>query len=345
MIQILKANQTTTRSVLFIILLSIFIYINLPFAMPIILAGIFALGLEDFIRKFNEVTSFKRSWCIFLTLFAGFILFWTPLSLAVYRVIIYFTQQQTMDPDKLLGQASHIKNLIISNLQKISEWTGYDVATPAQTAIEKILRRAGEILLKASTEFLTQLPSILLGTLVFAVLVFVFLLKSSRIKEFVMRYSFLDEPTTGSLIRISKYSCSVTLFSTLVIGIFQAFIIGLGSLIFSEGDFWLVLAVTFFVSFIPVIGAAPVGYVLAILAFIGGRTGDGIGMAVVATIAGSVDNVVKPLLVGRENKISPVIGFTSVVGAIIMLGLPGLLLGPVIMNLFAGTSALLLKNE
>lgn len=345
MIQILKSKSSVVQWCLFLGLLGAFIFINIPFTMPFILAGIFALGLHDSINKLSQITRIKRSFCIILTLLTGFTLFWAPVSLAIYRVLLHFTQPQTIASNKIVDQIKHLKEFFINILHKLSDWTGYDLASPAQGITENILKRLGEILLKNSSEFLSQLPATLLATFVFAILVFLLLLRANSIKNFVIRYSVLNEDLTENLVHTSKYSCSITLFSTLVIGLIQACIIGLGSLIFGEGDFWLVLAVTFFVSFIPVIGAAPVGYLLSFLAFIGDRTTSGIGLAVVATVAGTIDNVLKPLLVGRENKISPIIAFTCVVGAIIMLGLPGLLLGPVIMNLFIGTSPILLGND
>ncbi|MNT64816.1 hypothetical protein D3C72_2027500 [compost metagenome] len=61
-------------------------------------------------------------------------------------------------------------------------------------------------------------------------------------------------------------------------------------------------------------------------------------------IAGSIDNILKPIMVGRgENNVSAIVSFTSVVGAIIVMGIPGLILGPVIMNLFVGISPVLIK--
>jgi predicted PurR-regulated permease PerM len=45
-----------------------------------------------------------------------------------------------------------------------------------------------------------------------------------------------------------------------------------------------------------------------------------------------------------DQKISPLVGFTCVIGAIVMFGISGLLLGPVIMNLAYGAIPLLLKH-
>ncbi|MGZ3772276.1 MAG: AI-2E family transporter [Pseudobdellovibrionaceae bacterium] len=345
MIPILKSQSVLVQWLLFLIFFGAFVYINAPFTTPFILAGIFALGLNDFVDRICKATRFRRNICIVLTLFSGFALFWAPLSIAVYRVTVYLAQPQSVGTDKIINQIKNLNNFLITHLHDLSVWTGHDLAEPVKNISEDVLNKVGAILLKKSTEFLGQLPSTLLATFVFAILVFLLLLRSAKIKEFVVRNSVLNRELTEKLIHISKYSCSATLFSTLVIGTIQACIIGLGSLIFGEGDFWLVLTVTFFVSFIPVIGAAPVGFLLAILAFIGGRIDSGIGLVVVATIASSIDYILKPLLVGKENKISPVIGFTSVVGAVFMVGLPGLLIGPVVMNLFIGTSPLLLRNN
>ncbi|KHD87137.1 MAG: hypothetical protein OM95_16035 [Bdellovibrio sp. ArHS] len=345
MIDFLKSKDAAVRWGFFLILLAAFLFINFPFLMPFLIAGVFALGLHDFVERLGKKLKIKRKPSIAITLFAGFAIFWIPISLAIYRLISYISQPEVIKTDKLVNQIHDLKDLILGYLQKISNWTGTDIATPARDMANSLIRKSGEIVFQYSTDILAQLPSIFLASFVFVITLALLLSKAQAIKEFVFKYSLVKPELTDSLIDVAKRSCSVTLFSTLVIGLIQAGIIGLGSLIFGEGDFWLVLTLTFFVSFIPVIGAAPIGYLLAILAFIGGRTGNGIGLVVIATIAGSIDNVLKPFMVGKENKISAVIGFTCVVGAIIMIGLPGLLIGPVVMNLFAGLSPLLLKRE
>lgn len=344
MMDLLKSKSTIVRWSLLVLLVAAFLFINWPFIGPLILAGIFALGLNDFITSMCARTKLGRTMCVSLTILAGLAIFWIPITLAVYRIVVHISQPQTIETDRIVSQIHNLKEFVIQFLQKVSEWTGVDVAGPARGMLENVLRKTGEIIFNYSSEFLGQLPAILLASFVFIIVVMVLLLKADNVRDLVLKYSPFKIEMTQELIQVFKGSCSITLFSTLVIGLIQACIIGLGSLIFGEGDFWLVLTVTFFVSFIPVIGAAPVGFLLAVLAFIGGRTGSGIGLTIVAIIAGTIDNVLKPFMVGKENKINPVVGFTCVVGAIIMLGLPGLLIGPVIMNLFVGVSPILLKD-
>ncbi|MEN0060475.1 MAG: AI-2E family transporter [Bdellovibrio sp.] len=333
------------RWLLLFCFLAAFIYINWPFIIPMAIAGIFALGLHDFINSLSRKLHVRRRYSIWITLLAGMTILWVPLSLAIYRVVAYVSQPQIFERGRILSQVHSLKNFILDILRRISSWTGVDVATPAREVFDTLLRKTGELLLNYSSEFFTQLPAILLASFVFLLFLLMLLAKAEEIKSFIHKSSPFNSGMTNALIAVFKKSCSITLFSTFVIGLIQAAVVGLGSLIFNEGDFWLVLTITFFVSFIPVIGAAPVGYLLALLAFLGDRTGSAIGLTVVATIAGSIDNVLKPFLVSGENEISPILGFTSVVGAIIMFGLPGLLLGPVIMNLFVGIAKTLKASE
>ena len=108
----------------------------------------------------------------------------------------------------------------------------------------------------------------------------------------------------------------------------------LGSSIFGFHEFFLIFVVTFILSFIPVIGAAPVSFVLAITAFVIGQSGNGIGLLVVTGIAGSIDNIIKPYVFSaREEGAHPIMSLIGIIGSIIVFGLPGLLLGPLLLQL------------
>ncbi len=346
MIEALKEKSELITWALLIILSALFLYINLPFLVPLILAAIFAMGLINFVNRMAAKTRAPRWLSVFVLVFAGLALMCIPVSLAMYRVGVHLSAPQELQSSPIVTQLQGLQTTGLNLLKQATEWTGYDLVTPAQGMMTSVFGKVGSWALTYSSDMVAQLPGILFNFFIFVLFLYFLLLKAAHIKEFVVRYSLVDDSLTEALIKLAKDSCSVTLFSTFVIGLIQAFFIGIGGLIFGEGDFWLVVTVTFVVSFIPIIGAAPVGYLLSVLAFIGGRTGSGIGMAVIATIAGTIDNVLKPFFVGNlgDQKISPLVGFTCVIGAIIMFGISGLLLGPVIMNIAYGAIPLLLKH-
>ncbi|XGC79462.1 AI-2E family transporter [Bdellovibrio bacteriovorus] len=343
MIEILKARGLFVNWLLFLFLLILFIIINIPFIVPLVLASIFALGMNDLIYRISDRTKIGRKTWIVIFIIGGFIGFWLPISLAIYRFVTSLSQPQTIEKDKILQQVQSLKEFVLNGAQRVSDLTGADLMTPMRDFAEGSLRKIGTILLNFSTELLGQLPQIVVSSVVFIATLSVLLWKAPRVKDWVLKYSPLNPEMTEPVIRIFKKSCSLTLFSTLVIGLIQATVVGIGSVIFGEGDFWLVITLTFFLSFIPVIGAAPVAFALAVLAYVGNRPGAAAGLVVVGLIAGSIDNILRPYMVGGEEDISVVVAFTSVVGAIIIMGIPGLLIGPVIVNLFVRISPLLLK--
>lgn len=340
----LRTKTIWMHRAIILVLLAAFIYINIPFITPVALAGIFALGIDDFIDRLSKKKWTRKVW-IWLSLLAGFLLIFLPISLAIYRIVLTLSKPQNIQTDKIIGELHKAQDFLTGLLQRISNWTGLSLEFSAKEGLETAVQKIGATVLNQSTAVLGELPAIFLATFVFTIALGAFLFRDKAIKNIAVKYSPLEKEVTRSLIEIFKKSCSLTLFSTLVIGMIQAMVIGFGSLIFDQGDFWLVVTATFFVSFIPVIGAAPVGYLLAILAFIQGETGNAIGLTVVATIAGTIDNLLKPFLVSGELDIHPAIGFTCVVGAVIMLGLPGLLIGPVIMNVFIGVSTNLMDRD
>lgn len=345
MIEALRLRSSWVIATLLLLLLVSFVYINLPFILPFVLAGIFALGLNDFVNRNSKRWKLNRGLVIALVVLAGLVIFWAPLSLAVYRIVTITKIPDNLTSAVATDQLNTLKNFTVNLVQKVSGIIGVDLTTPVRETLDGLIRKAGEFALTFSSLVIRSAPSLVFNGLMFLIFLIVLLVQSKRLHDFSVKYSPLNETITNKLITVAKMSCSVTLFSTFVIGVIQAALIGLGSLVTGEGDFWLVTPITFVLAFIPVIGAGPVGFLLTLLAFIGGRTGPAITMLVFTLIASTIDNVLKPLLIGgKDIKISPLLGFTCVLGAIIMLGLPGLLIGPVLMNLFVRTTPLLLPE-
>ncbi len=87
------------------------------------------------------------------------------------------------------------------------------------------------------------------------------------------------------------------------------------------------------VSVVPFVGTSLVWVPLAGLLV---ARGDLVGAAVLALwsmlVVGSVDNVVRPLVIGRSANIHPTLVFLAVVGGLTSLGLSGLLIGPMLMG-------------
>jgi predicted PurR-regulated permease PerM len=90
-----------------------------------------------------------------------------------------------------------------------------------------------------------------------------------------------------------------------------------------------------FLSLLPAVGAAIVWAPVAIYYIATGSTTEGIVLAAYgAAIMGMVDNVLRPLLVGKDTKMPDYLILISTLGGLSLFGLTGFVIGPLIAALF-----------
>jgi len=129
-----------------------------------------------------------------------------------------------------------------------------------------------------------------------------------------------------------------TIKGTLVVGAVQGF---LGGLIFAilgiQGAvFWGVVMVL--LSVLPAVGAGLVWLPAALLLLAGGDWVQGlILLAYGVLVIGLADNLLRPVLVGRDTQMPDYLILLSTLGGLTLVGITGFVLGPVIAALFLAT--------
>jgi predicted PurR-regulated permease PerM len=121
----------------------------------------------------------------------------------------------------------------------------------------------------------------------------------------------------------------------LVIGAVQGGLAGLAfAVIGIQGSaFWgTVMAV---LSIIPGVGTALVWVPAAIWLFANGSEGAAIGLTLwCVAVVGTVDNVLRPYLVGRDTQMSDLLIMLATLGGLFLFGAVGIIVGPLIAALF-----------
>lgn len=88
-------------------------------------------------------------------------------------------------------------------------------------------------------------------------------------------------------------------------------------------------------SLVPLFGTFLIWGPASLIMFLSGSYMKGIGLFLFgALIISSVDNIIKPLVIGSRTKMHTLLVFLSVLGGIKFMGLVGFILGPLIMALF-----------
>jgi len=126
-----------------------------------------------------------------------------------------------------------------------------------------------------------------------------------------------------------------TIKGTLVVGLVQGLLGGLTfwALGINGAVFWGVVMVL--LSILPLIGASLVWVPAAIyLIATGAYIKAGIMVVVGVVIIGLVDNLLRPVLIGRDTKMPDYLILLSTLGGLTMFGISGFVIGPVIASMF-----------
>jgi predicted PurR-regulated permease PerM len=131
-------------------------------------------------------------------------------------------------------------------------------------------------------------------------------------------------------VRLSAAAIRGVALGVVVTALVQALIGGLGLLV-AGVPFAPVLTALMFLLAVAQIGAVPVLVVPIIWLYWTGSPGWGTFLLVVAIIAGSLDNVLRPILIRTGADLPLLLIFVGVIGGLIAFGLIGIFVGPLVL--------------
>ena len=137
-----------------------------------------------------------------------------------------------------------------------------------------------------------------------------------------------------------------TVKGTVVVALVQGFLGGMAFAVLGIGGAVLWGVTMAVLSLVPAVGAALIWAPVAIYLLATGSLGAGIGLMVWgAGVMGMVDNILRPILVGKETKLPDFLVLLSTIGGISIFGLNGFVIGPAIAALFVAAWALFSEAE
>ncbi|MDV7143852.1 AI-2E family transporter [Tropicimonas sp. TH_r6] len=206
----------------------------------------------------------------------------------------------------------------------------------------QISAKVGQLASSAASFLVASLSSLTRGTANFFMGLFIFLyglffflqMEPSIIRE-VLSYTglkrSLQETLEDRIVSVSR----ATIKGTLLIGVAQGALgaIGFWATGISGAAFWGVVMVIF--SVIPGIGATFIIFCGAVFLFVEGNPSYAIGLALWgALVVGTIDNILRPVLVGRDAEMHDIVILISTLGGLASFGAVGLVLGPVLAGIF-----------
>ena len=145
----------------------------------------------------------------------------------------------------------------------------------------------------------------------------------------------LDEDSKLELRRKFNTVIRATVKGNLVVAVVQGALGGLAFWFLGVDGALLWSVIMAFLSLLPAVGAALVWLPVALYFLVNGEVWQGVGLiAYGVLVIGMVDNVLRPILVGKDTKMPDYVVLISTLGGMTVFGLNGFVIGPVIAAMF-----------
>jgi predicted PurR-regulated permease PerM len=207
---------------------------------------------------------------------------------------------------------------------------------------DQIITRGAELVAGAGTFLANALSAATRGTVLFlfhAVILlytmFFFLIDGPRMLSAVTSYLPLAEADKQRMLERFTSVTRATLKGTVLIGVAQGALSGLAfwAVGIDGAIFWMTLMIV--LSVVPGVGAAIVWVPAVIFLVAQGELGRAVGLALFCSlVVGTIDNVMRPRLVGRDTKMHDLLILFSTLGGLIVFGASGFIVGPILAALF-----------
>jgi predicted PurR-regulated permease PerM len=164
---------------------------------------------------------------------------------------------------------------------------------------------------------------------------FFFLLDGPAILRKILYYIPLDPAEEEALLERFVSVTRATLKGSLLIGVIQGATAGLAFWVTGVPGpaFWGTVMVV--LSVIPALGAALVWVPAVVYLFLVGKVAAGVGLLIwCALVVSTIDNFLRPRLVGRDARMSDLLILLSTLGGIFVFGAVGFIVGPIVAALF-----------
>lgn len=331
-------KETINKSVLLALVAGItllFLSMIQPFLLAIFMAALFAAMTRPVYLYLVDVLRGRRYLASFANLLL--LLFVVLIPLAVLLAVF-------------IGQAINVGEtvtpLVVDALQEpgtfrvwFEQLPFYEFLRPYEnqltgTAADSIEALGGFLVGGLSTVAIGT-AHFLFMALVFFYTLFFFQLDGPKVVERILYYLPLNDNDERRMLERFTSVSRAMIKGTLLIGLLQGTLAGFAFAVagINNAVFWgTVMAV---LSIVPGIGSAVVWVPASIVLIVQGHVVAGVGlMLFCGLVVGSIDNVLRPMLVGKDVNMHELMIFFGTLGGLFMFGMSGLLIGPLVASLF-----------
>jgi predicted PurR-regulated permease PerM len=293
-----------------------------------ILATVFYSVFEELARRLKRRRLASALACLLLTV---------AIVLPVILLLIMLASESVEAYRQLQAKLQAGQIGVLESLRHTAtyEWLrgkllalGFPEPDLREVAVQAV-RSVSQFLVKHSSDVFTGFTRFAFNFVVMLFAIYYLFLSGPRILQELRRLSPLRREHEEAIISKFKEITQATFEGNLLTSVLQGAAGGLVFLIFGLPSPLLWAAVMAFLSLVPLVGTALVWGPVVAYYLLSGAVVKGLLLLVVcAAVVGSIDNLIKPLLIRRRAEIPTLWVFVGVLGGVGVFGFLGFVLGP-----------------
>lgn len=330
--------RTAFVLILVVAVSALFLAVTWPFLKPLLLGALLAGLFHPLYQWVTRRLGGRKSLGAVVTLLLLFILVIGPIS-AFLGVVVQQALQVSEQAIPWLRQHFGAASTFDAHAWLVQRFPALADHVPSQEQLVQnvgaLAKTAGGLLVAAASRMTAGTAAFLLNLFVMVYAMFFFLKDGEKILEKIFYYMPLShEDETLVLQRFSSIT-RATVKGTLVIGVIQGALAGLAFWVAGIGGaaFWGTLMAI--LSIVPGIGAALIWVPAVVYLFLTGQVLAGaLLLGWCAAVVGTIDNVLRPALVGKDAKMPDLLILVGTLGGLFLFGPMGFIVGPIVCGLF-----------
>lgn len=320
-----------------------------PFATPLLWAGLAAIMFQPLYRWSLKVTRGRRNMAASLSLLIIVFAVLVPAlwigSMVVEQAVGFVTMLQAQ-PIDLAATFDWVYSLLPDTLRDAADERGWTNLAAVQERLQALLGESAGLIAQQAVSIGGGALSFVLSFALALYVIFFLLRDGSRIGETILHSAPVRRDIADRLADRFLGIVRATIKGSVVVGIVQGTLAGLTFVIAGVPSALLLGVITAIFSLVPVIGTVVVWGPIGVWLLFDGSVWQGLLVLFSGfVIVSSADNVLRPILVGRDTGIPDWIVLITTLGGISLAGFSGIVLGPLVAGLFLASWSILQEQR
>ncbi|MCX2900606.1 AI-2E family transporter [Pseudomonas mandelii] len=344
-----KTLQNKSLVILLFVVTAAFIWILLPFYGAVFWAVILGIVFAPLQRRLQLRFGRQRNVTSLCTLGICLVIAILPViiisALLVQEGAVFYKSVESGELD-IAAYVAQFKHSLPMYFQHLLDRTGMGELNGLREKLVKSAMTGGQVLASQAFSFGQGTFEFIVSFFIMLYLLFFFLRDGPELARKIRAAVPLQEHQKRRLQLKFNRVVRATVKGNLLVAVTQG---ALGGLIFWFLDIpsallWAVLMA--FLSLLPAVGAGIVWGPVAVYFLLTGAIWQGVVLALFGVfVIGLVDNVLRPILVGKDTKMPDYMILISTLGGMAVFGLNGFVIGPLIAALFMSSWAIFSETK